>query len=162
VHRDVSNCHVVAGGSLIDLVVSRLALRATARRAATALTRPDRLAQRLQRVGPNNVVMNHCIERGDHLAHHRHDDDLAQLTDAREAVVERLKHKIAITGAHGRHVEYLADAGRTAPDATLSFKLAAVEGVGRDADQSGDLLASHAAKFGQERDQRAGEHPASK
>jgi hypothetical protein len=58
-----------------DLVASRLALRAPTLRAATALTRPDRSAQRLPRgrhtvpaadtVGPEDIVANHCIERGD-------------------------------------------------------------------------------------------------
>jgi len=43
----MSNCHLVAGRSLIDLVASRLALRAPALRAATTLTRPNRSAQRL-------------------------------------------------------------------------------------------------------------------
>src|SRR6266581_273733 len=62
----MSNCHLVAGRSLIDLVASRLALRAPALRAATALTRPNRSAQRLPcgrhavptavTVGPTNVV----------------------------------------------------------------------------------------------------------
>jgi len=43
----VSNCDLVAGGSLIDLVASRLALCAPALCAATALTRPNPSAQRL-------------------------------------------------------------------------------------------------------------------
>src|SRR5262249_17413934 len=43
----MSNCHLVAGRSLIDLAASRLALRTPALRAATALTRPNRSAQRL-------------------------------------------------------------------------------------------------------------------
>jgi hypothetical protein len=43
----MSNCHLVAGRSLIDLTTSRLALRTPALRAATALTRPNRSAQRL-------------------------------------------------------------------------------------------------------------------
>ena len=61
----MSNCHLVAARSLIDLVASRLALRAPALRAATALTRPNRSAQRLPcgrhavptavTVGPNDV-----------------------------------------------------------------------------------------------------------
>jgi len=81
----MSNCDFVAARSLIDLATSRLALRASAPRAATALTRPNRSAQRLpcgrhvvptaQTVGPNDIVANHGIERGDHLAHHRHDRD---------------------------------------------------------------------------------------
>ena len=43
----VSNCHLVAGRSLIDLVASRLALRAPALCAATLFIRPNRSAQRL-------------------------------------------------------------------------------------------------------------------
>jgi hypothetical protein len=43
----MSNCDFVAGGPLIDLATSRLALRTPALRAATALTRPNRSAQRL-------------------------------------------------------------------------------------------------------------------
>jgi len=43
----VSNCDLVAARSLIDWAASRLALRAPALRAATALTRPNPSAQRL-------------------------------------------------------------------------------------------------------------------
>ena len=43
----MSNCHVVAGRSPIDLAASRLALRAPALRAAKALTRPNRSARGL-------------------------------------------------------------------------------------------------------------------
>jgi hypothetical protein len=67
----MSNCDFVAGGSLIDFVTSRLALRAPALRAATALTRPNRSAQRLPcgrhsaptaaTVGPNDVI--DCAKR---------------------------------------------------------------------------------------------------
>src|SRR6478735_5381409 len=70
----MSNCHLVAGRSLIALAASRLALRAPALRAATALTRPKRSAQGLPcgrhgvptavTVSPNHVVANHCVERG--------------------------------------------------------------------------------------------------
>ena len=62
----MSNCDLVAARSLIDLATSRLALRAPALRAATALTRPNRPAQRLPcgrhgvptdvTAGPNHVV----------------------------------------------------------------------------------------------------------
>ena len=41
----MSNCDFVAGRSLIALVASRLALRAPARRAASALTRPNQSAR---------------------------------------------------------------------------------------------------------------------
>src|SRR5262249_34857490 len=72
--------------------------------AATTLTRPNRSAQRLpcgrhsgptaKTVGQNNVVTNLCVERGDHLTHHRHDDDLRLLSGGREAVMERLELRI--------------------------------------------------------------------
>src|SRR5438128_4204839 len=99
----MSNCHLVAGRSLIDLTASRLALRAPALRAATALTRPNRSAQRLpcrhsvptaKTVGPNNIVTDHCVERGDHLTHHRHDRDLRLLSARRQAIMESLEHRI--------------------------------------------------------------------
>src|SRR5262249_57314254 len=125
-----------------------VALRAM--RAATALTRPNRSAQRLacsrhavptvKTVGPNNVVTNHCVERGDHLTHHRHDRDL-RLLSGLEAVMERLELRIPITGAHRRHVEHLADVRTTTPDAPPSPARTALESVGRDADQRSDLLA---------------------
>src|SRR4029077_16738304 len=140
----MSNCHVVAGRSLIDLVASRLALRAPALRAAMALTQPNQSAQWLpcgwhtvptaQMVGPNNVVANHRVERGDHLAHDRHDHNLRQLAGGLEPIMERLEHRIPITRAHRPHVEHVTNWRTTAPDTTPSFELAALEGVGRDAD----------------------------
>jgi hypothetical protein len=70
----MSNCDFVAGRSLINLVTSRLSQRALALCAVSALTRPNQSVQRLSRqltvneVGPNDVITNHGIEDGDHLA----------------------------------------------------------------------------------------------
>jgi len=99
----MSNCHLVAGRSLIDWAASRLALRAPALRAATALTRPNRSAQRLPcgrhavptnvTVGPSDVVANHCVENSDHLTHHRHDRDLWQFASGFQAIVEGFEHR---------------------------------------------------------------------
>src|SRR5258708_5012853 len=131
----MSNCHLVAGRSLIDLVASRLALRAPALRAATALTRPNRSAQRLPcgrrtaptavTVDPSRTVAEHGVERGDHLTHHRHDDDLRLLSGGLEAIVECFECRIPITSAQRGHVEHVADARATTPDATASFELLA-------------------------------------
>ena len=163
-----SNCHLVAGRSLIDLVASRLALRAPALGAATALTRPNRSARWLPcgrhvvpttgTVGPNDTVANHRVERGEHLAHHRHDGDFRQLAGGLEPIVERLEPRIPIARTHRRHVEHVADIGPAAPDAASSFELAAVEGVRCNADERSDLLAAHLTELGQQRDQRAGQH----
>src|SRR5215510_6672561 len=91
----MSNCDFVAGRSLIDLVASRLALRAPALCAASALTRPNQSAQWLSSgrhnvptvkvVGPNDVIKNHGIEHGDHLARNRNDHDFRHLACALEA-----------------------------------------------------------------------------
>src|ERR1035438_1429866 len=104
----MSNCDFVAGGSLIDLATSRLALRAPALRAATALTRPNQSAQWLpcgrhgvptaEMVGPNDVVANHCVESGEHLTHHGYNRDLRLFSGGLEAIVERLECRIPITG----------------------------------------------------------------
>ena len=95
----MSNCHFVAGRSLIVLAASRLALRAPALRAATALTRPNQSAEWLpcgrhtvptaKMVGPNNVVANHGVEHGDHLAHDRNDHNLRQLAGGLEPIMSR-------------------------------------------------------------------------
>src|SRR5262249_35048822 len=70
----MSNCHLVAGRSLIDLAASRLALHAPAQRAATALTRPNgsarwlpcgrRAAPTAVTVDPSRTVTEHGVERG--------------------------------------------------------------------------------------------------
>src|SRR5258707_1814540 len=166
----MSNCHLVAGRSLIDLVASRLALRAPALRAATALTRPNRSAQRLPcgrrtaptavTVDPSRTVAEHGVERGDHLTHHRHDDDLRLLSGGLEAIVECFECRIPITSAQRGHVENVSDAPSTTPAATPSIELAAIEVIGRKPDESGNLLAAHLADLGQERDQRASQHGA--
>jgi hypothetical protein len=92
----MSNCDFVAGRSLIDLVASRLALRAPALRAASALTRPNQSAQWLssgrhsvptvKMVGPTNVIANHGVKHGDHLAHDRNDRNLWQLAGGLEGL----------------------------------------------------------------------------
>src|SRR2546430_8199534 len=103
----MSNCHLVAGRSLIDLVASRLALRAPALRAATALTRPNRSTQRLPcrrrtaptaaTVDPSRTVAEHGVERGDHRTHPRHDDALRLLLAGLEAIVECFEISTPIT-----------------------------------------------------------------
>src|SRR5215203_1260472 len=162
----MSNCVLVAARSLIDLAASRLALRAPALRAATALTRPTRSARWLpcdRRVapigaGPGDVVTQHRVEGRDHLAHHSHDRDLWQFARSPEAIAEGLECRIPVPCAHGGHVEHVADWGTTSPNAALALELSAVKVVGSDADQRRDLFAAHAAEFRQQRDQGAGQN----
>src|SRR5262245_4259347 len=164
----MSNCDLVAARSLIHLAASRLALRAPALRAATVLTRPDGSARWLPcgrhgvltavTVGPTDVVTNHCVERGDHLAHHCHDNDLRQFSGGSATTVDPHEQRIPSAGAHRRHEEHVADWRATAPHATLSLELATLEGIRRNAYQRSDLLATHMAEFGQERNQGTGQH----
>ena len=98
----MSNCDFMAGKSLIDLAASRLALRAPALRAATALTRPNQSTQRLPRgrhavptamtVGPKHVIANDRVERGDHLAHHCHDRDFRLLATVKFVATAWSRH----------------------------------------------------------------------
>ena len=55
--------------------------------------------------------------------------------------MEGFEPRIATPGAHRRHVEDLADVRTAAPDGSPSLERAALEGVGRDADQRSDLFA---------------------
>jgi hypothetical protein len=92
----MSNCDFVAGRSLIDLVASRLAHPALAL-CAVSVSTPDQInqSQRLPRqltvkdVGPNDVITNHGIERGDDLAHDRNDP--VELTSGRETIVHQFE-----------------------------------------------------------------------
>jgi hypothetical protein len=108
-------------------------------------------------VGPNYVITNHCVERGDHLAHHRNDLDLRLLSSGFETVMEGLERRIPIAGAHRRHVQRLAYIRTTAPNAPPSFERTTLESIGRDADQRSDLFTGHVTELRQERDQRAGQ-----
>src|SRR5258706_7337532 len=101
------------------------------------------------RSGPNTVVATFGVRKGILLPLRRHDHDLRQLAGGRETVVERLEYRIPIAGAHRRHVKHLADVRPPAPDAAPSLERAALEGVGRDADQRSDLRAAHATKLWQ-------------
>jgi hypothetical protein len=103
----MSNCHVVAGQLLIDLVASRLALCAPALRAATALTRPNGSARGLacgrhnvptgRAVSPSDIVANHRVEYSDHVTHDGHDRDFRFLSCGFEPIVEGLEHRIVLT-----------------------------------------------------------------
>src|SRR5262245_2795860 len=84
----MSNCHLVAGRSLIDLAASRLALRAPALRAATALTRRNRAAaQPLDQIGPTRPVITHRRA----LLLGQHDDVQTILGDINSAKREHLR-----------------------------------------------------------------------
>src|SRR6516162_8522950 len=88
----------VGSESPIVRAASRLALRATARCAAAALTRPARWAlgpsdgrhgvPASVSVGPAVTIAEHRIKGGEHFAHARDDRDFRLLARGNEAVVE--------------------------------------------------------------------------
>jgi putative ABC transport system substrate-binding protein len=74
-------------------------------------------------VGPNDVITNHRIEHGDHLAHDRNDHDLRHLASALEALAEGLEHRIPIARAHRCHVQRLTDRPGGNATGTNSFSV---------------------------------------
>jgi hypothetical protein len=150
-----SNCDFVAWGSLIDLATSRLALRAPALRAAAALTRPNRPAQRLpcarhavpttKTVGPSIVVANHRIECRDHLPHHRNDHDLRQFAGGFQTIVKDFERRIPITGTHHDPAPVTAHNALFSPYKTARVHHTARRGGGRVATGGTRVLARKAA-----------------
>src|SRR5829696_8941646 len=91
-------------------------------------------------------------QHGDHLAHDGDKDDLGRLAGGGETVVERSESGVVTAGAEGRHVEDISHRHAAAVYAAMSAKLAAVEIVGRETDEGGDLFAAHAAELRQQGD----------
>src|SRR5918995_4851612 len=109
---------------------------------------------------PASAVAEHGVQRSDHLAHDGDDDDLGLLAGGGESLVEYFEGGVVTAGAEGSHVEDVSDPHASAVDAAVSPQLAAVEIVGRETDQGGDLLAAHAAELRQQGDEGEGEHGA--
>src|SRR5215831_5340658 len=98
----MSNCDFVAGRSLIDLVASRLALRAPALRAASALTRPNQSAQWLSS-GRHNVPTVKILRQIDSAKReHRHLRTPSLLMRARAQATVRVWKKRLGLQAHSR------------------------------------------------------------
>jgi len=74
--------------------------------------------------------------------------------------MERFECRIPITSAQRRHVEHVAHARATAPDATASFEFAAIEIIGCKPDKSGNLLAAHLPSSGKSAISVASQHDA--
>src|SRR5215218_3525850 len=109
---------------------------------------------------PASAVAQHGVQRGDHLAHDGDKDDLGLLAGGGEALVECSEGGVVTAGAEGRHVEDVSDRHAAAVDASMSPELAAVEIVGRQTDEGGDLFAAHATELRQQGDEGESEHGA--
>src|SRR5215203_4116665 len=92
---------------------------------------------------PGGIVADHGVQSGNDLPHHSDDGDLRFLSSGCKAFVEGFERRIVAAGSQGRHVEHSPDRCAPAPDAAHPFHLAAVEIIGRDPDDGGDLLSAH-------------------
>src|SRR5215813_1721218 len=77
-----------------------------------------------------------------------------------EAFVEGFEGGTVTACAEGGHVEDVTDLHPTTIDAAVSLKLAAVEVIGCEADEGGDLFAAHLPEFWQQGDECEGQHRA--
>src|SRR5262249_2896258 len=136
---------------------SRLALRATARCAAAALTRPTCRARGLAdgrrgapaacggsgmddlRRAPASAVAQHRIEDDEQPAHAGDEGDLLAFALGEEALIEGGDGGIAANRRERRHVEGVADARAAAGNVPLPTPGAARAREGCHADEGADL-----------------------
>ena len=104
---------------------------------------------------PLGVVTEHGVEGYNHLAHHCDDDDLSLFTGGGQALGEGFERRIVSARTRGCHVENVTNGHATPIDTAVSLKLSAIEVVGRETDQGGDLLAINLAEFRQRGEESA-------
>jgi hypothetical protein len=106
---------------------------------------------------PLDIVTKHGVEGYNHLAHHCDDDDLSLFAGGGEAFGEGFEMRIVSTRAQSGHVEDVTHGHATPVDTSMSFKLSAVEVIGRETDEGSDLLAIELTELGQRGKERIGE-----
>ena len=107
---------------------------------------------------PCSTIAEHGVEGCDHFSHDGDDDDLGFFVGVGEAIVEGFEGGTVSACAEGGHVEDVTDRHPTTVDAAVSLELAAVEVIGCEADEGGDLFAAHLPKFWQQGDERDSQH----
>src|SRR5262249_9060413 len=96
---------------------------------------------------PCSTIAEHRVEGCDHFSHDGDDDDLGFFVGVGEAIVEGFEGGTVSARAEGGHVEDITDRHPTTVDAAVSLKLAAVEVIGCEADEGGDLFTAHLPEF---------------
>src|SRR5262245_63068549 len=109
---------------------------------------------------PCSIVAEHSVEGCNHFSHDGDDDDLGFFVGVGKAIVEGLEGGTVSACAEGGHVEDITDRHPTTVDAAVSLELAAVEVIGCEADEGGDLFAAHLPEFWQQGDEGEGQHGA--
>src|SRR5262249_28512009 len=92
---------------------------------------------------PCSTIAKHSVEGCDHFSHDGHDDDLGFFVGGDEAIVEGFEGGTVTACTEGSHVQDVTDRHPTTIDAAMSLELAAVEVIGCEADEGGDLFAAH-------------------
>jgi hypothetical protein len=106
---------------------------------------------------PLGVVTEHSVEGYNHLAHHRDDDDFGLFASGGEAIREFFESGVVSACAQGCHVENVTHGHATPIDTAVSLKLSAIEVVGCETDEGGDLFAIDLAELRQRGEERIGE-----
>src|SRR5262249_28314871 len=109
---------------------------------------------------PCSTIAKHSVEGCDHFSHDGHDDDLGFFVGGDEAIVEGFEGGTVTACTEGSHVQDVTDRHPTTIDAAMSLELAAVEVIGCEADEGGDLFAAHLPEFWQQGDECEGQHGA--
>src|SRR5262252_3311321 len=103
---------------------------------------------------PCSTIAEHSVEGCDHFSHDGHDDDLGFFVGGDEAIVDGFEGGTVTACTEGGHVKDVTDRHPTTIDAAVSLELAAVEVIGCEADEGGDLFAAHLPEFWQQGDER--------
>src|SRR5262249_7506973 len=96
----------------------------------------------------------------EYFSHDGADEGLWVFFGVGEAFVEGFEGGTVTACAEGGHVEDVTDRHPTTVDAAVSLELAAVEVIGCEADEGGDLFAAHLPEFWQQGDECEGQHRA--
>src|SRR5262249_43925006 len=109
---------------------------------------------------PCSTIAETRVEGCDDVSHDGDDDDLGFFVGGSEAFVEGFEGGTVTACTEGGHIKDVTDRHPTTIDAAVSLELAAVEVIGCEADEGGDLFAAHLPEFWQQGDEREGQHRA--
>ena len=105
---------------------------------------------------PVRVRFDHGVEDDEELAQAGGGDDFGRLALLFESLGEAFDDRVVVFGVESRHVEDVAEGPASSADGAFAGSFAAVVGVGRDADQGGDLFAVELSQLGQFGDEEIG------
>lgn len=96
-----------------------------------------------------SVGFDHGVEDDEQLSQAGCGDEFGCLTLLFESLGEAFDDRVVVFGVEGRHVEDIAEGPASSADGSFAGSFAAIVGVGRHADQGGDLFAIELPEFRQ-------------